>query len=179
MRLTAPQIPTMGSTEDQITTQTKFPRSLTSADSVSRIMRITRHIGRVYFREADNSNNTDKANTVIRVSGRSSGDWKVDTLTIQLSERNQSRHISAVSKSAGATAEVRASEVRGRTMKASGPLTKQTIKRSSTVLIDPDMIRLFIGFMQWPACPECQYFRIGRLTCQFVPVEYRYKDTYH
>ena len=106
--LTAPQMPTMGSTEDQITTQTKFPRALMSANSGFRTRRITCHVGRVYFREADDSNNTDKANTVIGVSGRSSEDCEVVPLTTQPSERNQSGHISAVSKSAGATTEVRA-----------------------------------------------------------------------
>ena len=69
-------------------------------------MRITCHVGRVYSRKADDSNNTDKANTVIGVSDRCSGDCEVDPLTIPPSERNQSRHISAVSKSAGATTEV-------------------------------------------------------------------------
>ena len=65
MRLTAPQMPTIGSTDDQITTQTKFPRDRTSAHSFCRMVNITCHIGRVYFREADDSNNTDKANTVL------------------------------------------------------------------------------------------------------------------
>ena len=104
--LTAPQMPTMGSTDDQITTQTKFPRTLMSAGSGLRTMRITCHVGRVYSREADDSNNTDKANTVIGVSGRCRGDCEVDPLTTPPSERTQSRHISAVSKSAGATTEV-------------------------------------------------------------------------
>ena len=69
MRLTAPQMPTMGSTEDQMTTQTKFPGDLTSADSVSRTLRITCHVGRVYSGEADNSNNADEADTVNGMSG--------------------------------------------------------------------------------------------------------------
>ena len=140
---------------------------------------ITCHVGRVYFRETDDSNNTDEANTAIRVSGRSSGDWEVDPLTIQPSERNQSRHISGVSKSAGATTEVRAQEVRSRARRTSGQITKQTIKRSSTVLIDPDMIRLFIGFMQWPGCRDCQYSRIGWLMGQSVLVRCPDQSTYH
>ena len=74
MRLTAPQMPTIGSTEDQITTQTKFPKNLTSAHSISRIMINTCHVARVYSCEADNSNDTNEANTIIEVSRRSGED---------------------------------------------------------------------------------------------------------
>ena len=81
--LTAPQMPTMGSTEDQTTTQTKFPITLMSAGSVFGTLRITCHVGRVYSCEADDSNHTDEANTVLGVSGRASGYCEVDPLTTQ------------------------------------------------------------------------------------------------
>ena len=141
-------MPTMGSTEDQITTQTKFPTNSTSADSVSGTIIITCHIGRIYFCKADNSDNTNKANTVIGISGRFGRDFELDPLTNQPSEKSKSKHISDVSKSAGATAEVRAEEVSSRASRTLGQLTKQTINRSNTVLIDPEIIRLFIGLMQ-------------------------------
>ena len=79
-----------------------------STGSVCRMVRITCHVGWVYSREADNSYNADKANTVMRVSGRCSRYCQVDPLTTQPLERNQSIHISVVLKYAAATKEVRA-----------------------------------------------------------------------
>ena len=46
--------------------------------------------------------------------------------------------------------------------------TKQAIKKSNTVLMDPDMIKLLVGLMQWPGVSGSQNFRIGWLMSQLV-----------
>ena len=78
----------MGSTEDQITTQTKFPIKSMSGSSVRDAAGITCDVSWVGFGEANNSNNTDEANTVISVSDRSSQRCEVTKSTYNPAIRN-------------------------------------------------------------------------------------------
>ena len=81
--LTAPKIPTTGSTDVQIPTSTKSPNHLTSAGSTSSVnrisvSRITCDVSKVNFCDTDDSNHADKANTITSVSDEPSGECGVN-----------------------------------------------------------------------------------------------------
>ena len=76
--LTAPKIPTTGSTDVQIPTPTKSPNHLMSAGSTSCVSMITCDVSKVNFCDTDDSNHADKANTITSVSDEPSGECGVN-----------------------------------------------------------------------------------------------------
>lgn len=85
--LTAPKIPTTGSTDVQIPTSTKSPKHLISAGSTSSVSRITCDVSKVNFCDTDDSNHADKANTISSVSNEANGVCRLNGYNLQPSHQ--------------------------------------------------------------------------------------------